>query len=84
MEITPLYDYAMKGLLIKSSQIYHGRYECYFYSTRGQLIKQWIRDQFGEDDFVYASSEIDSSLGEGCSALVTKEQISWIILRWSR
>lgn len=72
------------GMKAVKSPIYHGRYECVFYGRKGVLIKDWIRNKFGEkDDMIYANSDIDSSLIEDCGALLTNKQLCFTILRWA-
>ena len=83
--MSSIYRYAVEGCGIIKSKIYHGRYECYFYGTRGVSIKKWVRETFGEnDDLVYTSDDIDgSNVGEGCGSLITKEQLTLLLLRRS-
>jgi hypothetical protein len=52
---------------------------------RGVHIKQWIRDTFGEaDDMVYANSSMDGfSNISNFESLITDEQLSLLLLKWS-
>lgn len=69
------------GARYYKSRIYRNRIECVFWGHRGREIKQWLRDTFGEtDDMVYAS---DDNEPYGYEALITNEQLTMILLKWS-
>jgi hypothetical protein len=73
------------AIIVKSKTRFVGRYEVYTYGMRGVHIKQWIRDTFGEaDDMVYANSSMDGfSNISNFESLITDEQLSLLLLKWS-
>ena len=73
------------GMCAVVSPTYRNRYECFFFASRGMEIKSWIRTTFGDDDdLVYTNGDIDgSSVDEDCGALITDQQLTLTILRWS-
>lgn len=73
------------GFIVVWSPVYHGRYECFFYGRKGKSIKNWIRETFGDnDDLVYANYGTDGiNVMQGCEALITDQQLTLTLLRWS-
>ena len=73
------------GFIVVRSPVYHGRYECFFFGRKGISIKNWVRETFGDnDDLVYANYETDGiNVMQGCEALITDQQLTLILLRWS-
>jgi hypothetical protein len=72
---------SLKGVQIKKSRYYHGRYECGFWGKHGREMKQWLRDTFGEnDDMIYASND---DLENSYDAMINKEQLTILLLKWS-
>lgn len=72
---------AIRNATFYKSSCYRNRYECVFWGRNGPTIKQWIRDTFGEnDDLVYDSDEYGET---SYSALITPEQLTLLILKWS-
>lgn len=72
--------YQLAGLNVYPSRNYHNRWECYFWGSRGKLIKYWIRTSFGEtDDLVWASND---QIGVAYESLITSEQLTLTLLRW--
>ena len=72
-------DTSVRGMIVRKSRYYRGRYCCLFYGPIGTKIKKWIRAQFLEDDMVYAD---DITAGEYCMALITEQQLMIVKLRW--
>jgi hypothetical protein len=71
------------GMIVKESNVYHGRNECIFFGRSGSAIKWWIRDQFGKtDDLVYITGDIDNSVRPDCEALITDQQLTITLLKW--
>jgi hypothetical protein len=71
------------GMIVKESNVYHGRNECIFFGRSGLAIKWWIRDQFGKtDDLVYITGDIDNSVRPDCEALITDQQLTITLLKW--
>jgi hypothetical protein len=68
------------GFKAIASRYYHGRWECFFWGRNGHLLLKQIRKFFEHDDIIYTNSEIDSSVDDGCQALLTTQQLCWIIL----
>jgi len=63
------------------AQYYHNRYECEFWGRHGLLIRKWIRDNWGDiDDLVWSSGE--SFEGWEYTAMITPEQLTYVLLRW--
>lgn len=79
------YKAKILGMLAVPSKVYQGRNECFFYGRKGVEIKSWIRSMFGDaDDLVYTTGDIDgSNVHEDCGALITEQQLSLTMLRWS-
>jgi hypothetical protein len=74
-------EYSIPGIDIYPSPTYRGRWECHFRGRKGQHMKQYIRETFGDqDDMVYTTGDIDSSVHDDCGALITDHQLSWLIL----
>lgn len=73
------------GAIINPAKRFKGRNEVYAYGSRGNEIRSWIRDTFGNhDDMVYANSSMDgfNNSNNFCS-LITDEQLSQLLLKWS-
>ena len=73
------------GAIIIPNDTFRGRHTVYVYGMRGIKIKNWIRETFGEsDDMVYANSSIDGfNNSSNFDSLVTDEQLSILLLKWS-
>lgn len=72
------------GFIVVESPVYHGRYECIFYGSKGISIKNWIRKTFGDnDDLVYTNYETDGIMNARCEALINDQQLTLTLLRWS-
>jgi hypothetical protein len=75
----------IQGAIIIPSGTFRGRHTVYVYGMRGIKIKNWIRETFGEsDDMVYANSSIDGfENSSNFDSLITDEQLSILLLKWS-
>ena len=76
---TPI-THVCRGMIVRKSRYYRGRYSCFFYGPTGMKIKNWVREQFGDDDMIYANETTSGE--EDCMGLITEQQLMIVKLRW--